>query len=245
MRRLYQNVADGLRNRIVSGELPVGARLPAERLLAAEYDDSRPTAREAIIALEIAGLVEVRVGSGVYVVSRVGDRLSLSELDIGPFELLEARRIVESDVAGVAAARIDDLQLTRLETLLEKMEAENAAGEIGERAARRFHLTIAQGTQNSALEAIVSHLWSIRETSPMLINMMNRARAEGIQPTIDDHRAILRALQDRDPHAAQAAMHGHLSRVIDKLLEITETEAVARAKTETDALRRRLQDGGG
>ena len=244
MRRLYQQVADAIRTRIRSGEFAVGTRLAAERLLAAEYQVSRPTIREAIIALEIAGFVEVRVGSGGYVVSRTGDGTTPTELDIGPFELLEARRLIESDVAAISADRIDDLQLTRLENLLREMEDENKAGAVGERADRDFHLTIAEGTQNSAMVSTVSHLWEIRETSPMLINMLDRARSHGVQPMIEDHGTILKALQDRDPKAASEAMHNHLGRVIESLLSITETDAVERAKNETEALRRRLQGPG-
>ncbi len=243
MRRLYQQVADQLRAEIAEGRYEENARLPAERLLAERFDVSRPTIREAIIALEIRGFVEVRVGSGVYVISRTGDTKAPLELDIGPFELLEARRIIESDLAALAARRIDDTQVARLERLLEEMEHENEIGAVGERADREFHNAIARATRNSALVATVDHLWSVRETSPMLIAMLNKARAYGIQPLIEDHRAIVDALRERDPDGAHAAMHSHLSRVIDALLEGTEADAVERARRETEALREQYQSG--
>ncbi len=243
MRRLYQQVADALREEISKGAYAVGSRLPAERILAANFHVSRPTVREAIIALEIAGLVEVRVGSGVYVIDRTGDRNAPDELDIGPFELMEARRIIEADIAAAAAARIDDIQLSRLHRLLDLMEEENVAGVTGEQADREFHICLAQGSQNSALVSTVVHLWDIRETSPMLITMLNRARTQGVQPMIDDHRKILSAVEQRDPQAAANAMRDHLSRVIETLLHVTEIEAVERARNETAELRRRLEEG--
>jgi GntR family transcriptional repressor for pyruvate dehydrogenase complex len=211
--------------------------------LAAKFDVSRPTIREAIIALEIGGLVEVRVGSGVYVVSKSGDRMTPAELDIGPFELLEARRMIESDMAAVAAARISDMHLARLDQLLGEMAHENEIGAVGERADREFHNVIAEGTGNSALVSTVEHLWSVRETSPMLITMLNKARAYGVKPMIEDHERIVNALRERDPDAAHAAMHGHLSRVIDALLEASEAESVERARNEAAALRAKYQKG--
>lgn len=241
MRRLYQQIADQLRAEIADGKHEVGSRLPAERILAEKFTVSRPTIREAIIALEIGGLVEVRVGSGVYVVSKTGDHTAPPELDIGPFELLEARRMIESDMAAVAAARIDDVQLAKLDQLLGEMARENEIGAVGERADREFHNVIAQGTGNSALVSTVEHLWNVRETSPMLITMLNKARAYGVQPMIEDHERILEALRERDPDGAHAAMHGHLSRVIDALLEASEADAVERARSEAAALRAQYQ----
>lgn len=242
MRRLYQQVADSLKNQIVNRDFTVGQRLPAERVLADKFNVSRPTIREAIIALEIMGYVDCRIGSGVYVISNKGGASEETELDIGPFELMEARRLVESEVASMAAARIDDVQLAKLEELLTAMEQENETGKTGEEADREFHVTIAQGTHNSALVATIERYWDIRETSPMLINMLNRARSSGVRPTIAEHRRILEALQAHDPNAASAAMSAHLTSVIDGLLKVTETEAVERARNEASALRKRYQE---
>lgn len=241
MRRLYQQVADNLRADIAAGKYEVNSRLPAERLLAEEFNVSRPTIRESIIALEIGGYVEVQVGSGVYVVSKTGDRHAPTELDIGPFELLEARRIIESDMAAVAAARIDDVQLARLDQLIEDMVEENKVGAVGEHADREFHTAIAHATQNSALVATVEHLWSVRETSPMLVAMLNKVRAYGFLPMIEDHQRIADAIRQRDPDAAHAAMHSHLSRVIDALLESSEADEIERVRNQTQALRAQYQ----
>lgn len=224
MTRLYQRVADAFRRRIEDGHYAIGTRLAAERLLAEEFNVSRPTVREAMIALEITGYVEVRVGSGVYVVSHTGNAIRAQDLDIGPFEVLEARRVIESEVAALAAERIDDVQLQRLEKLLDDMRQENATGASDEVADRLFHLGIAEATQNAALVATVDQLSALRKTSPMLINMHERAQAEGIQPFIDDHQRILTALRRRQSRAARRAMSDHLERVTATLLRITDTD---------------------
>lgn len=239
MRRLYQQVADQLRRRIADQVYALGERIPAERILAKEFNVSRPTVREAIIALELEGLVSVRTGSGVYVVSREPTAAAAGDLDVGPFELLEARRAIEGEIAAAAAQHVAPDQLARIEAQLGEMELENAAAGGTERADRQFHVLIAEATQNPALVAVVEQLWDMRETSPMLIATMRRAREGGIQPMIHEHRTIVEALRRGDPDEARKAMHEHLSRVIDGLLRMTETEALERARDEAQALRDR------
>jgi GntR family transcriptional regulator, hexuronate regulon transcriptional repressor len=239
MRRLYQQVAEQLRERISGGLYPLNERIPAERVLAKEFNVSRPTVREAIIALEIEGLVSVRTGSGVYVASREPTAAAPNERDVGPFELLEARRSIEGEIAAAAAAHINSEQIAALELQLDEMRRENEARRGTERADRAFHLLIAEATQNPAFVAVTERLWDMRETSTMLTATMQRAREGGIQPTLDDHRVILDALRRGDADGARAAMHGHLSRVMDGLLRMTETEAIKRAREDAQALRSR------
>src|SRR5437660_1962690 len=111
-RRLYRQIADQLTRLITSGEFRRGERLPSERDLAVQLGVSRPSVREALIALEVEGLVEVRVGSGIYVRNPANAK-SRSELpaDTGPFELLRARWIIEGECAALAAKSINKAQL--------------------------------------------------------------------------------------------------------------------------------------
>lgn len=218
----------------------MGQRMPAERLLAEEFNVSRPTIREAMIALEITGFVKVRVGSGVQVIARSGVGEISDELDVGPFELMEARLVIESDIASIAAERIDDFHISKLNDILEDMERENQLGEAGEKADRDFHITIAQATQNSAFVGTAERFWTLRETSPMMVEMLRRSRAYGIQPMIADHRKIFEALRRRDAVGAHDAMEQHLKRVIDALLDVTETEAIERVRNEAQARRMRF-----
>ena len=104
-RRLYRQIADQIRTLIRSGEFPAGARLPPERDLAKQLGVSRPSVREALIALEVEGLVEVRIGSGIYVQggSEARGPNGAHEAQAGPFELLRARHVIESECAALAA----------------------------------------------------------------------------------------------------------------------------------------------
>ncbi|RRH91020.1 GntR family transcriptional regulator, partial [Mesorhizobium tamadayense] len=112
-RRLYRQVADQLRQLIDSGEFAVGDRLPTERELADQLRISRPTVREALIALEVEGRIRIRVGSGIYVTDRPNAAASEAETDEGPFELLRAREFVEGAIAAEAALHVRpaDLEL--------------------------------------------------------------------------------------------------------------------------------------
>mgnify|MGYP001821830098 CR=1 FL=1 len=218
--RLYLQVAQQLRGLIDTGSFAAGKRLPSERDLAEQFGVSRPTIREAMIALEIAGLVEVRSGSGVYVLERRSNGAELDDSQgAGPFEILEARKIIEAETCALAAQRISDGQLARLQELLDEMTEENKREEATEQADEQFHCLIAESAGNGALSATITWLWRLRNESEISTHFHQRVRREGSRPIIADHQAILRALQARDSVAARDAMARHLQRVIDHLLE--------------------------
>jgi GntR family transcriptional repressor for pyruvate dehydrogenase complex len=237
--RLYQALAEKLTRLIASGEFKPGDRLPAERELAAMYNVSRPTVREAVIALEIEGLVEVRIGSGVYVISQTPSREGV-ERDIGAFELTEARILIEGEAAALAAANITDEEIAELERLLAEMEAANQSG-AGEMVDKRFHEFLAGCTRNSAMQSAVEHLWMVRNRSPQCIRTFEKSRGKGHKPVIDEHRAIIEALRSRDPVAARTAMREHLGRVLEYLLASTEIEAIEEARAKAAAQRDRYK----
>lgn len=241
-RRLYEQIARKLAQSIANGEYEIGQRLPSERELAQEFDVSRPTIREAIIALELDGLVEVRLGSGVYVTHHSPPSGAERTKDIGPFELLEARHAIEGETAALAALRIEDAQLTELSALIEEMRTDNRQNEIlmSEEADRRFHELIATATQNSGLIAAVQMLWDARARSPQSHSLDDKGRARGLKPPIEEHAAILRALKRRDPEAARAAMQEHISRVIEDMLAVTEVQELERARAAVAEQRRRF-----
>jgi len=189
--------------------------------------------------MELDGLVEVRLGAGVFV-KHDTPQAGGGGPDVGPFELLEARRIVESEICAVAAERITPDRIHALELLVAEMERENLHDVVqSERADRRFHEAIAEATENSQLRAIMESLWDARARSPLIRRMSLKALAAGVKPTISEHREILDALSRRDPAAARAAMHDHLSRVIDSLLEATEVEEVEQARARVAEKRRK------
>jgi len=237
--KLYQKVANSIVASIRSGVYRAGDRLPPERDLAEEFDVSRTTVREAMIALEIQGIAEARRGSGIYVAQAPPQDAANQELDIGPFEVTEARRLVEGESAALAAAIITEEEIAKLATLLQELAA-NTDNDAGQRADRNFHITIAEATGNAALAFVVETLWDMRYKSPMCREMFTRARDAGVQPRHDDHLAIFNALQARDPKAARKAMHHHLDRVIDSILAATETEAVERVRSAAASKRKEV-----
>ena len=235
--KLYQQVAAAVAAAIQRGEFLPGHRIPSERELADEFKVSRPTIREAMIALEVIGLVRSRHGAGIFVVDNPPLDAPTIGLDIGAFELTEARRLFEAEAAALAAVSITDDELATLEALIGDMERENAAHIGGEHADREFHLTIARATRNSAVVDVVQSLWDARYNSPLCAHMLERARAVGVVPRIDEHQEILAALRQRDPKAARTAMRDHLARVIDGLLLATESDTLDRARAEVAAKR--------
>src|SRR5689334_2005704 len=103
-RRLYRQIADQIRTLIRSGEYAAGSRLPPNRDHARQLGVSRPSVREALIALEVEGLVDVRIDSGIYVRAPLdGSMAAMPEALAGPFELLRARYVIESECAALAA----------------------------------------------------------------------------------------------------------------------------------------------
>src|SRR5918993_3660734 len=120
--RLYDRVAKGVAAKIANGEFAIGERLPSERELALAFGVSRPTVREAVFALELDGLVEVRKGVGVFAIARSPRGGEAAVAGIGPFELLEARRAFEGEACAVAASRIRDKDIEDLEALLREID---------------------------------------------------------------------------------------------------------------------------
>lgn len=210
-RRLYQQVADQIRLLIQGGQFPAGARLPAERELAQQLGVSRPSLREALIALEIDGSVEIRMGSGIYVTAEP-DRRAWQSGSMGesPLELMQARAAVEGAVILLSAARITTEMLRSLRQTLDQMRTEIAEGRKALDLDRLFHLTIAGQSGNSVLAHIVGDLFDERH-SPMSAQI--RARFESPETwgaALVEHEAIYAALEARNPLLAQAMMHAHL-----------------------------------
>lgn len=239
-RRRYEKIAEELRAEIAGGAYAIGQRLPSERDLAQRFKVSRPSVREATIALELDGLVEVRYGSGVHVVATVPKGGVAGVTDFGPFELLEARRVIESEMCALAAKRITAEQLSELEALVVEMHEENEHNVAqSEDADRRFHELIAEATGNSALFAAVKTLWDARQRSPQYKLLSQKVRAKGVKPRIDEHTKIVDELRRGDANGARLAMRDHLTRVIDELFKATEAEAIERASAEIAEKRRK------
>lgn len=218
-KRLYLKIADNVLSYIKQHDLAVGEKLPSERILSAEFKVSRPTVREALVALELAGIVEIRTASGIFL-KNADTTPNLSALDkgAGPFEILDARRILESEACALAAKNISSEQLDHLSALLKTMEEENLQENPTEQADQAFHCRIAEASGNSAIQAMVEWLWVLRNQSDISTHFHKRVRLEGIRPIITDHTLILAALKAGDSAQARQTMNDHLQRVIDALI---------------------------
>ncbi len=211
-RRLYRLAAEQIRTLIQSGEIPVGERLPAERELAERLGVSRPTIREALIVLEVEGLVQIRMGSGVYV-NRKPDRDDVLPADDsgGPLEILQARCLIESAIAEEAARRADAAGIARLDEILREMEG---ALEDSKRALaldRAFHTTIADIIGNSALNHFTGLIYDER-MSPFFEKLASYFEGPHTwRAALEEHRVIRDALAAEDPAAAREAMRLHLT----------------------------------
>ncbi|NUW75679.1 FCD domain-containing protein [Vibrio mediterranei] len=231
-KRLYQEIGLALQERIQSDEFKIGDRLPPERDIAEGMEVSRSVVREAIIMLELQGLVEVRKGSGVYVNAKPSADAQQSQLatlransDIGPFELLQARQVLESQIASFAAMHVTKNDISRLREALdtERQQLETGHGDYD--GDELFHLTIAEASQNSVLSDIVKDLWMRRDESSMWRQLHSRITNMNYRTAwLDDHEKVLLALQRRDPEGAREAMWQHLENVKQTLFELSDVD---------------------
>ena len=220
--RSYQRLATQLLALIAQGEFKLGERLPSERALAERFDVSRTSVREAMIALELQGVVEVRGGSGIYVTQVRGNPAAspfMSETGPGPFELLRARCLIESEIASVAAETRKDGDLDRIFTALSDMREHIDNKEENEAADQLFHLRIAESTGNSVLLQMVSAMWA-QAKGPVWTKIEHHFHTPELRlASHADHQRIFKALLARDPIAARAAMRAHLERVISEFAQ--------------------------
>ncbi len=210
--RLFQQVAKQIAGLIRSGELGIGTRLPAERDLSKLLGVSRPTVREAMIALEIAGLVEVRSGAGAYVRALVA-RADAPDAGPSAFELLAARRVVEGEIAALAAESASPPGIETLNRAIDLYRVELLRGADCFEADQAFHVGLAAMTGNTVFQRIVSQFWgdmrgAIFQRLGELTNFAGKT-----SNNIVDHRRIRDAVARGQPAEARQAMHDHLANV--------------------------------
>lgn len=211
--RLYRVVANRIQDLIRDEHIVGGERLPSERDLSTKLNVSRASLREALIALELSGVIEVRGGSGVYV-SEVAEPAAadLPEAGPGPFEVLSARRLIEAEIAAIAARVATDGAIDAILKAVVEMEQNHDNYASNEQADRNFHLAIARATGNSALVGSLNYLWDQR--GRLWHKLKEHFQTEELrQETLKDHRRILEAIAAHDPAAARKAMRSHLERV--------------------------------
>lgn len=211
-RRSYRQVADLILSLITGQGLVSGDRLPAERDLADRLGVSRPSLREALIALEVEGRVDIRMGSGVYVAGGVaGVPADAALVDgEGPFEILEARGIIESAIAEEAARRVSQALIDRLDANLDAMAGLSHDGTLSIKLDGEFHVSIAEGTGNPLLIHLTSETFNKRLT-PLFTRLASHIeQPQSWRRALAEHRQIRDAIAANDPAAAHEAMRRHL-----------------------------------
>jgi len=226
-RRLYRQIADQIRTLIRSREFPAGSRLPPERDLARQLGVSRPSVREALIALEVEGLVDVRIGSGIYVLGPRGDGEVTTEVEAtsGPFELLRARWVIEGECAALAAKAARKPQLTAIADSLEQMQRIKDVEQRSPLSADRlFHLRVAEATGNGALVTVVKTLWDER-MGPLFTRLEHHYDTpKAWDSALTEHFAVFDAIGRRDPEDARMAMQRHLDRAYKRFSKSWDTQ---------------------
>lgn len=239
-KRLYHSVAEKIKALIKKGTFPPGSRLPGERELAEQFDVSRVTIREAEIALQALGYINIKTGSGAYVLdpAESGDQ---QLPNVSAFELTEARLMFESEAAALAAQHISDETLDRLENLLETMLTDGQQGQkVSSQADHEFHLTIASASNNAAVKHVIETLWKMRSDLPELRDV--HAAICAVEDKVDLHREhaqVLDALRARDPAAARQAMQEHFRSLLESMLDVTEEQALSEIREKAAESRQR------
>ncbi|MHB0870100.1 MAG: FadR/GntR family transcriptional regulator [Chloroflexota bacterium] len=213
--RLYEQVAQQIQQMIVDQGWPTGNRIPTERELGEQFGVSRTVIREALKALAERGLISISAGRGTFVADRgIGAlkepmKLFFQRHNVSYRDLVEARRVLEIEIAGLAAERARPEQIGQLYAALGEMDGSMEDVEEYVRTDQRFHLLLAQATQNQMFPMLTESMAELLHESRHLIFGVAGAPARGQS----HHRAILESLERRDPAAARRAMGEHLDQV--------------------------------
>jgi len=212
--RLYRQIAQQLREWIRAQGFSPGERLPAERELAVQWGVSRSSLREAVIALEVEGAIEVRTGSGIYVTAlamQPAPRAPAAEsADWGPLEIMRARELIESEMAALAATHASRADLQAMAKALKHMKAQAGRNQMPREGDEAFHMAIAKACGNSVLVDTLHTYWQARSGA-----MFERLSDYFENPVswraaIAEHESIYAALFAHDAPAARRAMKHHL-----------------------------------
>lgn len=222
--KTYAEIVDQISKLIEQGELKPGDRLPSERSLSTALNIGRQSLREALSVLEALGLLEVRHGIGTFV--RVDAKNNLPAIAKGsgslvnPFELLEARRVIEPELAGLAAKKATEQEIAAMEKALAALKKNSTPGRHAFALDRDVHLAFARGAQNELLyrvmlditEQMSEHLWLTMKEKSLEVS----GREQAYQ---DEHEVIFLAIKNRDSRKAVRAMLTHLKNIEASFLQ--------------------------
>lgn len=221
---LPDQIAERILQMITDRELRPGDKLPPERDLSAMMNVGRPALREALRALSLMNIIEIRQGTGAYVtqldtaqlVQHLDFVFSLNDAAI--MDLFDARKIVEAGIAELAAQRTTDEDIALLEACLQKSADSAHDPELFLHADLELHVLIATIAGNPILMRFIESIHQLG-----LASRRRTGRLGGvIDQSMSDHHRIIEALKARDPQAAREAMLAHLGNVEEKLRRMVE-----------------------
>jgi GntR family transcriptional repressor for pyruvate dehydrogenase complex len=214
--RLYQQIVQQIELRFVTGELKVGDQLPSERELAEQFGVSRIAVREAVKALREKGLVEIRPGRGTFITNgtqgvirhSLGLLMKVGSVGASP-NLVEVREIMEPEIAGLAAERINDEQIAAMTKAVDLMDS--ALENVNEfvEADLDFHLALAEATQNPIIPILMNSIIDLLREQRKRIALVDGGLSRGQY----HHKKILASILRHDSKAARLAMQHHLLQV--------------------------------
>ena len=215
--RLYEVIVEQLCGYIADNEMSPGDRLPAERELAANLGVSRASLSQALVALEVQGVLSVRHGDGAILVRPPTEERAIKALrehaDRIP-DIIEAREALEVKLAGLAAARRTDAEMAAIDASIATMEAEVETGDRGVVGDEMFHEALTAAAHSSLLAKLMHEISGlIRETRLESLSQEDRPRA-----SLEGHRRIAEAVRKQNPQEASRAMADHIRLVSDVAL---------------------------
>jgi GntR family transcriptional regulator, transcriptional repressor for pyruvate dehydrogenase complex len=212
--RLYEQVVERLLSHVIEGQLEAGDRLPPERDLAESLGVSRATVAQALVALEVLGVIDVQHGSGAVLLYRPSSAVVLRGLrehaDRLP-DIVDARSAVETKIAALAAARRTPEDLSAIEHALTVMAEDIGQGGRGVEGDELFHAAVTAAAHSSVLARMMAQISDlIRETRLESLSQEGRPGQ-----SLESHRAIVEAIRDQEPGRAAQAMAEHIELVSD------------------------------
>lgn len=215
--RLYKQLVQRLLAYVSDEGMSPGQRLPTERDLAAQLGVSRASVAQAVVALEVQGILSVRQGDGIYLLRQADPGQSVQELVKRRQRLpdiLEAREAIEAKITALAAQRRTDKDMAAIDAALDKMAAEVAAGEHGYDGDMTFHAAVTAAAHNPILSAMMELLaGAIEETRRESLSQPGRP-----QQSLASHHDIAQAIRSGDPTSASQAAQQHIDLVADVAL---------------------------
>ena len=223
-KKVYMKIVEQVRDLIKEGKLKPGDKLPPEQVLAEKFGTSRPSVREALSALEILGITESRGGKGNFIKDNLNfplyeQKFRELEEEESPFELLEARKVLETEIVGLAAKNATEEEIVTIQGSLNKMKgAVTNIPEIME-FDREFHINIARAAHNSLLFSMMIYLTDLLKEK-LWINLKEKSWSIPGHPQkyFEEHNEILNTIKNKDSKGARNRMYDHLAGVERDLL---------------------------